>query len=244
MSTEPVREGHELLYHPNGYTKNLWYEVPGGDSYESQTAARSTIEEKFDCTNTNLFPETDFDLNRTDSLSLPHCSPPSLLRASDTLEEEPLVSTSSKSPGSAESSLSSSARSETSKTPHTTIYSTSPGNASLVPSDPMGSDDGSAKVAISKSSALRCAECPQAFASTSLLERHSRSHTRFACTKGCAKSFTVEKDRRRHESTIHGNQNPQCEVCGRKLRKDNMRRHMKLHERGRSQNPTRSEQDT
>ena len=239
MSTEPIREGREVPYQ--------------ADSYESQTP-HSRFEQDLqpsDRTNTNLFPETDFDLNydyfnSSDSLFHPDYSPmPDILPAFETFEDDPFVSTSSESPGLAGSSLSSSSRSETSKIPHTTTYSNTSGNASLAPSDTLGRDNESARIAISKSSALRCAECSQVFACTSRLERHSKSHARFACAKGCAETFALDKDRRRHESTIHGNSKLQCEVCGRKCRKDNLRRHMKIHERLRNQNAIRvSEHDT
>ena len=127
-------------------------------------------------------------------------------------------------------SLSPSSRSEVSTTPYTPSFSANLLGACLTPSSTSFDKAPVTYLAVPRAPALTCAECPQVFASTSSLERHSRSHRRFACCQGCTKTFTSRKDCRRHESTIHAGENVQCEICGRRGRKDNMRRHMKRHE--------------
>ena len=93
-------------------------------------------------------------------------------------------------------------------------------------------------VAISKAPAFTCEACrrerphesPRAFPTTTLLERHKKSHVRFACTKGCAKTFSTKKDRERHERNQHEGRLDTCPICGQPSRKDNIKRHMRRHE--------------
>ena len=118
-----------------------------------------------------------------------------------------------------------------------TVPPTSPSHAisrnTSAPANACPPDDTSrAGIAIPRAKGSTCSQCSRSFPSTSLLGRHLKSHRRFACSKGCAQVFTLKKDLQRHENTIHSHlQLIRCEHCGREGRKDNMRRHMKIHER-------------
>ena len=103
----------------------------------------------------------------------------------------------------------------TPQTPLETVPSASASQASTLRafSDPSGSHP------------VRTVAIPRA--RTSTLQRHKKSQVRVACTRGCPETFVGKKERRRHESSVHDRQDPECPRCGRKCRKDNIRRHMR-----------------
>ena len=256
ISTGPIKEGYEASCH--GYGKGPHWSSTSlepiatstprieGDSQHMPKALKAgescgILDDQgsqlFNRTSTNLFPDVDFDLNydyanSSDTLFRPDYLPiPDFLSPHETPNADQVVSTSNELPSQAESSVSSSSRSKTSPISHRGISSSSFPNASIAPSDmPLPDDEPTRYLAVSRATALTCEECPRVFTSTSLLKRHLKTHTRFACTKGCTKSFTSKKDRGRHDATIHGNQIVQCPKCDHMGRKDNMKRHMKIHE--------------
>ena len=91
----------------------------------------------------------------------------------------------------------------------------------------------SSAIPISRAKTLRCLFCPRTFTNKALLKRHAETHSqaKYVCTKGCLKNFTLDKDRVRHEETVHGDGSVFCEICRRKGRKDNIKRHMKVHQK-------------
>jgi len=190
-------------------------------------------------TSTNLFPElpdTTFDprhhyTNSSDFFFHPGYLPiPNLLPTFASSDVNQLVSTSGELPNLARYTVTPSSQSESSRTSQTTISSANfLDDSPAPPKKPIPGIEPTCYIEIDRVPSLKCALCSRVFASTSALERHTRDHTRFTCTKGCAKSFTSKKDRSRHEGSVHASQNLQCEICGRKGRKDNMRRHMKTH---------------
>ena len=189
----------------------------------------------FDHTSTNPSLEPDLNLNH-DYLSnsdpfLHSDRSPIPDVPSGTLDDDQFVSPACEPPSLVGPSLSPSSRSEVFTTPYTPTSSASSSGGCLASSSTSLPDKAPVTyLAVSRAPASTCAECPQVFASANSLERHSRNHRRFACTQGCTKTFTSRKDCKRHESYIHAGENIQCEICGRKSRKDNMRRHMKRHE--------------
>ena len=184
----------------------------------------------------NLFPEIGFDLDYDFvSSSKPPFHPnnlplPEPYSSHDLDQANQLRSTSSQHMFLAGPLLSPSSSSQPPTTPDANYSSSRSSNASVIP--PQTPMDCKEPCALPRAPAYRCVECPGLFATKMLLERHSKSHRRciFTCTKGCSKTFTTKKDRMRHEGTIHGDQLVQCETCGRRGRKDNIRRHKKIHD--------------
>ena len=236
--TGPEKEGIEILNHASGYSESPPHTPTSGDSCRNTRTLRSSFEQgprSVNRTSTNLFPQSDFDLNHNDINSmntffdLDPSSTANFPPTYGTPDDDQLVSQSSDAPTLSRSPLSSTSHSETVERPPT-VSSASFQHANLTPSKtPLRDSEPARYLPVSGGPAFKCAKCPRVFASRSLLERHWKTCERFRCTKGCNKSFTLEKDRRRHESTIHEDQNVQCEICGRKGRKDNLRRHMRTH---------------
>lgn len=235
LSTGPIRGGIEIPCHASSYSATPPHTSTSGDSCRNPRSPRSSFEQDLqpiNRTSTSLFPQSGSHLNldyinSSDSLFDPDHSPiPSLLPTFGQCDDDQFVPTSSEPPTLARS-LSSTSHSETAQTPPTVPSANFP-YADLAPS--------STPLALSRHLAFKCADCSRSFPSRSRLDHHLKTHESFKCTKGCLKRFTLEKDRRRHENTIHAAQNSQCEICGRKGRKDNIKRHMMTHEGERSSN--------
>ena len=206
-----------------------------GGSCRSLCSCCGQALQPFDHTSTNPSLEPDLNLNHdylsNSDLFLHSDRSPIPDVPSGTLDDNQFVSAACEPSSLVGPSLSPSSRSEVFTTPYTPTSSASSSGGCLASSSTSLPDKAPVTyLAVSRAPASTCAECPQVFASANSLERHSRNHRRFACTQGCTKTFTSRKDCRRHESTIHAGENIQCGICGRKGRKDNMRRHMKRHE--------------
>ena len=173
---------------------------------------------------TSRFASNSKDLHPSEILPMTN-----RLDVCETIEINQTVPKCSQRPSSAQSSLSS-LYSQTAGAPQTSSSSDRLSSTVLAPADsPLSKCNSVEYPAVPRISLLTCTNCPRVFASRSLLQRHMKAHISFACTKGCGKSFTLKKDRKRHENTVHENQSLQCKYCGRTGRKDNIKRHMKTH---------------
>lgn len=197
------------------------------------------------CMSMNHVPEcpvTNFDatydhIDGSDSLFHHDDLPmPDFFPAFDTVDTDHSVSLSSEPPNLDGSSSSPISNSEDSNAPQMTPPSPEPLEDTITLSRTRHPDpECRGYLAIPRAPTLKCSACARVFGSTSHLERHSEDHARFTCTKGCKKTFTSKKDRRRHEKDVHEKQKLRCKVCGRVSRRDNMKRHMKTHDSDRSE---------
>ena len=168
-------------------------------------------------TSKNLSPEPKIDLNyehtnSSDALFRSDNQPmPDLLPLEPTFDVDQTGSLSNQPPTLAGSCPPSATASMMSRTPLKAGLpaSASQANTSEAFSEP-ARNDSVRYVAISKAPAFTCEAClrerpqepPSSFPPMKLLQCHEKSHVRFACTSGCAETFSIKKDRTCHVSNI------------------------------------------